>query len=59
MFAMTQKTAIKAESGALGGQATLEKYGPDHFRKLAQKRKTHGGGRPIGSGKKKKSKSKK
>jgi hypothetical protein len=32
--------------GARGGKATLAKRGPDYFRKLAGKRKTHGGGRP-------------
>jgi hypothetical protein len=32
--------------GSQGGKATLAKRGPDYFRKLAGKRKTHGGGRP-------------
>jgi hypothetical protein len=32
--------------GAQGGKATLAKRGPDYFRKLAARRKTHGGGRP-------------
>jgi len=32
--------------GSKGGNATLAKRGPDYFRKLANKRKTHGGGRP-------------
>jgi hypothetical protein len=32
--------------GAKGGKATLAKRGPDYFRQLVAKRKTHGGGRP-------------
>jgi hypothetical protein len=32
--------------GAKGGKATLAKRGPDYFRQLAARRKTHGGGRP-------------
>ena len=32
--------------GSKGGNSTLAKRGPDYFRKLAAKRKTHGGGRP-------------
>lgn len=35
-----------AALGAKGGKATLAKRGPDHFRQLAARRKTHGGGRP-------------
>jgi hypothetical protein len=34
-----------AELGKRGGKQTA-KRGPDYFRKLAAKRKTHGGGRP-------------
>jgi hypothetical protein len=33
------------ELGRLGGTATA-KRGPDYFRELAARRKTHGGGRP-------------
>jgi hypothetical protein len=32
--------------GSSGGKATLASRGPDYFRKLAARRKTHGGGRP-------------
>jgi hypothetical protein len=32
--------------GHIGGSATASKYGSDHFRELAAKRKTYGGGRP-------------
>jgi hypothetical protein len=35
-----------AALGAKGGNATAKRYGPDHFRKLAAKRKTRAGGRP-------------
>lgn len=40
---MTPPAAIL---GAKGGKATLAKRGPDYFRQLAARRKTHGGGRP-------------
>ena len=36
-----------ATLGAKGGQATVQKLGSDHFRQLAAKRKSYGGGRPI------------
>lgn len=52
-MATTGEEDIKAQSGALGGQTTFERYGSEHFRQLAQKRKTFGGGRPVGSTKKK------
>jgi hypothetical protein len=32
--------------GRKGGSATAARLGSDHFRQLAAKRKTHGGGRP-------------
>ena len=32
--------------GSKGGKATLAKRGPEYFRGLVAKRKTHGGGRP-------------
>lgn len=32
--------------GHKGGSATAAKFGPEHFRQLAAKRKTHAGGRP-------------
>jgi len=39
-------SAPAAMLGSKGGQTTLAKRGPDYFRKLAARRKTHGGGRP-------------
>ena len=35
-----------ATLGSKGGNATVQKHGSDHFRELAAKRKTKGGGRP-------------
>lgn len=32
--------------GQQGGSTTAKKYGSEHFRELAAKRKTHAGGRP-------------
>ena len=32
--------------GHEGGSVTAKRFGPDHFRQLAAKRKTRGGGRP-------------
>jgi len=32
--------------GHKGGSATMQKHGSEHFRELAAKRKTRGGGRP-------------
>ena|SRR5579863_8584164 len=42
----TPMSAQAAMLGSKGGSATLAKRGPGYFRKLAAKRKTHGGGRP-------------
>ena len=39
------KTPSAVALGRKGGQASAQK-GSDYFRKLAAKRKTHGGGRP-------------
>jgi len=39
------KLPAAAQLGSLGGTATA-KRGPDYFRELAARRKTHGGGRP-------------
>lgn len=33
----SRKDRRAAKIGKLGGKATLSKYGPDHFRKLAKK----------------------
>ena len=35
-----------AVMGEKGGSVTAERFGPDHFRKLAALRKTRAGGRP-------------
>lgn len=32
--------------GRKGGTSTSRKLGPEHYRKMAEARKTHGGGRP-------------
>lgn len=38
-----------AKLGAKGGNATLKKKGPEWFRELVKRRRTHAGGRPKGS----------
>ena len=44
---LKQKGMTPAEAmGHKGGTATAQKHGPDHFRQLAARRKTRGGGRP-------------
>lgn len=35
-----------ATLGHKGGSATARRHGADHYRQMAAKRKTHGGGRP-------------
>jgi hypothetical protein len=40
------KMPAASAMGHIGGSATALKYGSDHFRKLAAKRKTLAGGRP-------------
>ncbi len=40
-----EKRSPASELGRLGGTETA-KRGPDYFRELAARRKTHGGGRP-------------
>ena len=32
--------------GSKGGSATAKRHGPEHYRQMAARRKTHGGGRP-------------
>ena len=32
--------------GHKGGATTARKHGPEHYRRMAEARKTHGGGRP-------------
>ena len=45
-LASSPLSAPAAALGSKGGNTTLAKRGPDYFRKLAARRKTHGGGRP-------------
>lgn len=40
-----EKPSAAMQLGRLGGSVTA-KRGPDYFRELAARRKTHGGGRP-------------
>jgi hypothetical protein len=35
-----------AALGHKGGSTTARRHGPEHYRQMAAKRKTHGGGRP-------------
>jgi hypothetical protein len=42
----TQRMTPAAALGRKGGTATARKLGSEHFRQLAAKRKTRGGGRP-------------
>jgi hypothetical protein len=35
-----------ATLGHKGGSTTARRHGPEHYRQMAAKRKTHGGGRP-------------
>ena len=42
-----QQRMTPAEAlGHKGGSITSQKHGPEHYRKMAAARKTHGGGRP-------------
>lgn len=45
-FLKQAKLPPAAVLGHKGGSMTAKKYGPDHFRELAAKRKTRAGGRP-------------
>jgi len=40
------KTSPAATLGHKGGSTTSQRYGPEHYRKMAAKRKTRSGGRP-------------
>jgi hypothetical protein len=44
------KESVSTTSAALlgrkGGSTTARRHGPEHYRAMAAKRKTHGGGRP-------------
>jgi len=39
-------TTSAALMGRKGGSATARRHGPEHYKMMASKRKTHGGGRP-------------
>jgi hypothetical protein len=39
-------TTSAALMGSKGGSATAKRHGPEHYRQMAARRKTHGGGRP-------------
>lgn len=41
-----QRSNPAAIMGHKGGSVTSQRHGPEHFRQMAEKRKTHGGGRP-------------
>ena len=43
---MKQSGRVAATLGSKGGSATARRYGPEHYRQMAARRKTHGGGRP-------------
>jgi hypothetical protein len=40
------RTPAAASLGRKGGSTTSLRHGPEHYRAMAAKRKTHGGGRP-------------
>lgn len=40
------KMTAAAVMGHKGGSTTARKLGPDHYKRMAAARKTHGGGRP-------------
>ena len=42
----SSSTTSAAILGSKGGSATAKRHGPEHYRAMAAKRKTHGGGRP-------------
>jgi hypothetical protein len=41
-----QRMPAAVAMGHKGGSATAKRHGADHYRKMAEARKTHGGGRP-------------
>ena len=43
---LKQSITTAALMGQKGGRTTSRKHGPEHYRQMAAKRKTHGGGRP-------------
>ena len=45
-FLKQQRMTPAAIMGHKGGSSTSRKLGPEHYRKMAAARRTHGGGRP-------------
>jgi len=45
-----ESESAAAQLGRKGGSTTASRRGPEYFRELAKKRKTHGGGRPANKG---------
>jgi hypothetical protein len=43
---LKQSVTIAAIMGRKGGKVTARRHGPEHYRQMAARRKTHGGGRP-------------
>ncbi|MFI5116230.1 MAG: hypothetical protein ACHP8B_05970 [Terriglobales bacterium] len=43
---LKQSATPAAALGHKGGSTTARRHGPEHYRKMAARRKTHGGGRP-------------
>ncbi len=43
---LKQSAAPAALMGHKGGSTTSRRHGPEHYRQMAARRKTHGGGRP-------------
>jgi hypothetical protein len=43
---LKQSVTTAAIMGRKGGRTTARKHGPEHYRQMAAKRKTYGGGRP-------------
>jgi hypothetical protein len=41
-----QRMTAAVALGRKGGSSTSQKLGPEHYRRMAAARKTHGGGRP-------------
>ena len=43
---LKQSITTAAIMGRKGGSTTARRHGPEHYRQMAARRKTHGGGRP-------------
>jgi hypothetical protein len=46
LLKMEKPTTAAVALGRKGGSTTSRRHGPEHYRQMAAKRKTHGGGRP-------------